>query len=481
MDWENNSTNFTQIAKSRTPDIFTESFDLLGGISYNSTTATYYDNTTYALITDIPFIIQPDELNKTLRTHPALTLFTGNLDKKYVERINEFWLQFSPPAEKTHMIIAVIYVLLTIFGCCGNALVIFMFIRCKSLRTPANTLVINLAISDFLMIGKSPIAAYNSYNLGPALGDLGCRIYGFLGGLTGCVSITTLTAISIDRYHVIVYPLEPLRGTTKIRTRLILLFLWTYSLIFASIPALDIGLSQYVPEGFLTTCSFDYLSKKDDAKIFMFTFFIGAYILPFLIISYCYFYILKVVISANSIQSSKDKNKTEFKLTAIVSGIISLWFLAWTPYAVVALIGISGNEYYLTPLCSMVPAIFCKISACINPYVYAVTHPRFRLEFRKMFLGEDMSVKRTSTFRSSTLSSIRHHSVKAAVSATQDQNMQNAQGNQIAILNNTDPIKITQEELSHSSACPATELDHNLTHLQNVELSKTVKLSNTTF
>lgn len=29
-----------------------------------------------------------------------------------------------------------------------------------------------------------------------------CRIYGFVGGLTGTASIATLTAISIDRYNV---------------------------------------------------------------------------------------------------------------------------------------------------------------------------------------------------------------------------------------------------------------------------------------
>lgn len=45
--------------------------------------------------------------------------------------------------------------------------------RCKSLRTPANTLVINLAFSDFCMLAKSPIAIYNSFNEGPATGDIG--------------------------------------------------------------------------------------------------------------------------------------------------------------------------------------------------------------------------------------------------------------------------------------------------------------------
>lgn len=33
----------------------------------------------------------------------------------------------------------------------------------------------------------------------------------------------------------------------------------------------------------------------------------------------------------------------------------------------------------------MIPAIMAKIAACGDPYLYAVTHPRFRAEIDKMF------------------------------------------------------------------------------------------------
>ncbi|XP_055912916.1 opsin, ultraviolet-sensitive [Eupeodes corollae] len=340
--------------------------------------------------------------NQTLRIieYPALANFQGEYDVEYIARINSFWLAFDPPSPRSHYIMAVIYIIITTIGCFGNALVVYMFIRCKSLRTHANTLVINLAVSDFLMLAKCPIAIYNSFKLGPALGDLGCRLYGFFGGLTGTVSIITLTAIAVDRYNVVVYPLDPYRSSTKLRSRLLVCFIWLYSFSFAVIPSLDIGLSTYVPEGYLTTCSFDYLSKSIPARIFMFVFFVGAWCIPFSIISYCYFYILRVVSNSSGIQSSKDCNKTEIKLTGIVIGVIGLWFVAWTPYSVVALLGISGNENLITPLGSMIPAIFCKTSACIDPYIYAITHPRFRMEFRRMFLGERY-IRRSSTYRSS--------------------------------------------------------------------------------
>lgn len=163
-----------------------------------------------------------------------------------------------------------------------------------------------------------------------------------------------------------------------------IVFVWIYGLFFAIIPLLDIGLSKYVPEGFLTACTFEYLDTSPRAKLFMFLFFVFAYLVPLLTIIYCYFFILRIVLSADRLQSSKEKNKTEIKLAVVVIGIIGLWFLAWTPYAVVALLGISSNESYLTPLGSMVPSIFCKMSAVLNPLIYAVNHPRFKAEIRRM-------------------------------------------------------------------------------------------------
>lgn len=213
----------------------------------------------------------------------------------------------------------------------------------------------------------------------------GCQAYGFVGALSGTLSITTLTAIAIDRFNVILYPLNPNRSTTHMKARLMILFCWCYSLFFSSVPLLKI-FSSYVPEGYLTCCSFDYLTEDRDSRIFMFCYFVFAWCVPFVTIAYCYSHILHVVISANSIQSNKDKTKQELKLAAVVFSVIALWFVAWTPYAIVALIGISRNEHLLTPLGSMLPAFFAKGAALINPYVYAVTHPRFRMEFKRMFL-----------------------------------------------------------------------------------------------
>lgn len=54
--------------------------------------------------------------------------------------------------------------------------------------------------------------------------------------------------------------------------------------------------------------------------------------------------------------------------------------IAWTPYSVVALLGISDYRTYVTPLSSMLPALFAKSAACVDPFIYALNHPKIRNE-----------------------------------------------------------------------------------------------------
>lgn len=207
----------------------------------------------------------------------------------------------------------------------------------------------------------------------------------------------------------VVYPLEPLRSITKLRAKLSVLAVWLYGGFFASIPALDIGLGRYVPEGLLTSCSYDYLSEEKNQRIFILAFFFAAWVLPLSIITFCYVNILRVVVQTRSMGKKtgsissrhckeQEKRKTELKLAGIVIAVISLFFAAWTPYAIVSLLGIMGRKDILDPLTSMLPAIFCKIASCVDPFVYIVTHPKFRQECQNLLISKKEQ-RRRSTMR----------------------------------------------------------------------------------
>lgn len=199
----------------------------------------------------------------------------------------------------------------------------------------------------------------------------------------------TLAAISLDRYYVIVHPLNATATTTKQRARVWIGLIWIYGFAFSVIPVLDLGYNRYVPEGYLTSCSFDYLTDIYREKGFILVFFAAAWCLPFTTISYCYVKILIAVwmtseMAASRFGQEEEKRKTEIRLGYVVIGVIALWFMSWTPYAVVALLGVFNCKQYVTPLGSMIPAIFCKTASCMDPWIYAITHPRFKKELTKL-------------------------------------------------------------------------------------------------
>ena len=71
----------------------------------------------------------------------------------------------------------------------------------KSLRTPSNVFVVNLAFCDFIMMLKTPIFIYNSFNHGYALGSLGCQVFALMGSFSGIGAAITNACIAYDRSH----------------------------------------------------------------------------------------------------------------------------------------------------------------------------------------------------------------------------------------------------------------------------------------
>jgi r-opsin len=103
--------------------------------------------------------------------------------------------------------------------------------------------------------------------------------------------------------------------------------------------------------------------------------------------------------------SNKDASSetVEIRIAKAAFTIFFLFVCAWTPYAIVGLTGAFGDKSLLTPTVTMIPAVCCKIVSCLDPWVYAISHPRYRqvLEKKVPWLGikEDL-IENTSDTKS---------------------------------------------------------------------------------
>lgn len=103
-----------------------------------------------------------------------------------------------------------------------------------------------------------------------------------------------LDAPSVLVSRTIANPLE--RKIGKTRALIMCLLVWAYTVPWAVLPLTETW-GRFVPEGYLTTCTFDYLSDDLRNKYFVATLFVFSYIIPVSLIIYFYTRIVGHVIA----------------------------------------------------------------------------------------------------------------------------------------------------------------------------------------
>uniref|UniRef100_A0A6B2EK04 Putative rhodopsin receptor 1 n=1 Tax=Phlebotomus kandelakii TaxID=1109342 RepID=A0A6B2EK04_9DIPT len=310
--------------------------------------------------------------------------------------VDAHWYQFPPMNPLWHAILGFTIGVLGLVSCIGNGCVIYIFTTTKALRTPSNLLVVNLAFSDFfMMFTMAPPMVMNCYHETWIYGPLMCEIYAMLGSLFGCASIWTMTMIAFDRYNVIVKGLsaKPMSNNGAL---LRILIIWAFALGWTLAPMF--GWNRYVPEGNMTACGTDYLSKDWKSRSYILVYSVFVYYCPLLLIIYSYFFIVQAVaaheknmreqakkMNVASLRSSEAANTSaECKLAKVALMTIALWFFAWTPYLIINYTGVF-EAAPISPLATIWGSLFAKANAVYNPIVYGISHPKYRQALLKKF------------------------------------------------------------------------------------------------
>uniref|UniRef100_A0A8P4FZG9 Rhodopsin n=1 Tax=Dicentrarchus labrax TaxID=13489 RepID=A0A8P4FZG9_DICLA len=376
-----------------------------------------------------------------------------------------------------HYTIGSVILAIGITGMIGNFLVLYAFCKSRSLRTPANMFIINLAITDLLMcVTQTPIFFITSMHTRWIFGEKGCEVYAFCGALFGICSMITLTVIAVDRYFVITRPLTSIGVLSRKRALLILMAAWAYSLAWSLPPFF--GWSAYVPEGLMTSCTWDYMTFTPSVRAYTMLLFIFVFFLPLFIIIYCYFFIFRAIRTTNQAVgkmngsvhghgSTRDSVKNfhrlqnEWKMAKIALIVILLYVISWSPYSSVALTAFAGYADMLTPYMNSVPAIIAKASAIHNPIIYAITHPKYRLALAKYIpcLGILLCVRqRDLRSASSSFMSTRRSTVTSQTSdiSSQFRRQSNGKSRLSSASDSESCLTDTEADLSSMGSRPAS-------------------------
>ena len=302
----------------------------------------------------------------------------------------------------SNVVLALLNVASGVIAICSNLLILVAFYQTRSLRSISNFFVVSLAASDLLVgLAVNPVyvvlfvtgLSFDYSHIWPArLAENWFWIQ------TVITSTFNLTAISVDRYIAITNTFQYSQIVTPTRCVLGAIFIWTFSIFFASLRFL--------------------IHDYSDLPILWIITVIFMVILPLCVICYCYFHIFRAarlqqrqIAVLSSVNAAYANTALKNKKAAWTIGIIiGLFILMWTPSLVLAFVEIvtvrKGSCRRLEIVLSWYFAVFLSFfSSCCNPWVYAARSREFRAAFKRVlkFKRIDLNASReaTVTFRNS--------------------------------------------------------------------------------
>ncbi|XP_058507685.1 5-hydroxytryptamine receptor 1D [Solea solea] len=210
---------------------------------------------------------------------------------------------------RTQLVLEILIVLMCVGAVTGNLLVIIIVAATKTLHSVTSVLIMNLAISDFLVgVGVMPFVALSVTNHGWVdYHDL-CLYVGYTSSVYCTASVLTVAAIALDRYHSIMDCLRYSSRCTLWRTCAVVLWIWLQALATSCPPLLGWSSITYVVP--MCNCAVNWASSPSYTAVMASL----SYLIPAVVILFCYLNIVKVARSharrihtlEDSVQRSRD-------------------------------------------------------------------------------------------------------------------------------------------------------------------------------
>ncbi|RVE59052.1 hypothetical protein OJAV_G00200400 [Oryzias javanicus] len=278
--------------------------------------------------------------------------------------------------------LSVLYYFMFIFSLLGNSLVLVIIHRFERLTTVTNIMLLNLVISSLIFMSSLPFIAVYMQLQNWIFGNAMCKIIRSVYFLGIYTSVLFLTLLTFDRHLAVVYPLK----ASSVRNSKYALFscavVWIVSAVVCIRPMLLYGTSTT----FTTYCeehqgslSLDFALKLNATWFYLQL--ILFFILPVVVILYCY---LRIGIT---VMSSKIVSK--FKTVRLILVIVLLFFISWAPFNILTLMEHGNNsctekqriEYRL-----QITRNLAYLYYCISPLLYTFIGRKFQSYFRQLMV-----------------------------------------------------------------------------------------------
>nr|XP_033776614.1 prostaglandin D2 receptor 2-like [Geotrypetes seraphini] len=280
--------------------------------------------------------------------------------------------------------------LASLFGMLENGLIIFV-IGFKMRRTVITTWILNLALSDFMTTASLPFFTYflakgHTWELGTFF----CRVHSSVFFLNMFISSFILSAISLDRCLLVLYPVWAQNHRTVPMAMAICMILWLLA-VLNTVPYYLFRDTIQRQDGRIM-CYYNFLlysnptsSNEDNFALcsqrqyaMAVSKFLISFLVPLLLIGFCY--------TAVTLKIRRRHHRNSGRFFKLMVAIILTFVLCWFPYHIFSLMEAQAHhQKEMRPVVwKALPFVtsLAFINSILNPCLYVFTCPDFLSKIR---------------------------------------------------------------------------------------------------
>ncbi|KAJ6660952.1 hypothetical protein lerEdw1_016972 [Lerista edwardsae] len=307
--------------------------------------------------------------------------------------------------------VTVTCVLLFVVGILGNMMTMLVVSKFQSMRTTTNLYLSSMAFSDLLIFLCMPLDLFRLWQYRPwNFGDLLCKLFQFVSESCTYATILNITALSVERYFAVCFPLRAKVVITKGKVRLVILVLWVVSFVSAGPIFVLVGVEHENGTNPLDTneCrTTEYAVQSGLLTIMVWTSSV-FFFLPVFCLTVLYSLIVRKLWRRQRKDigpkaSVRDKyNRQTVKMLAVV---VLAFVLCWLPFHIGRYLFSKSFEAgsleiaVISQYCNLASFVLFYLSAAINPILYNIMSKKYRKAAYRLFGIKPARKKRLSVMK----------------------------------------------------------------------------------
>uniref|UniRef100_H0WBU7 Neuropeptide FF receptor 1 n=1 Tax=Cavia porcellus TaxID=10141 RepID=H0WBU7_CAVPO len=302
----------------------------------------------------------------------------------------------------------VAYALIFLLCMVGNALVCFIVLKNRHMRTVTNMFILNLAVSDLLVgIFCMPTTLVDNLITGWPFDNITCKMSGLVQGMSVSASVFTLVAIAVERFRCIVHPF---REKLTLRKALVTIaVIWALALLIMCPSAITLTVTREEYHFMVDADNRSYplyscweaWPEKGMRKVYTTVLFAHIYLAPLALIVVMYARIARKLCKAagpardgeeattEGRRASQRKARVVHMLVMVALFFTLSWLPLWTLLLLVDYVQLSEPQLHLLSVYAFPLAHWLAFfHSSANPIIYGYFNENFRRGFQAAFRAQ---------------------------------------------------------------------------------------------